>query len=192
MAEERGPGAAGNAAPHAREEKTARQTAFLDAYCACGFIGRAAADAGVDRRTVQRWAAADPAFADAMEDARATYVERLEAEADRRGVEGVEKPVGWYKGEAGGTVREYSDSLLVTRLKALAPDRYADRVNVESRHLVAQLVAIRSQLPDDLVALGARDPMALLARLQDRSSLPPEVARLLPAKAPPAGGADGE
>ncbi len=41
----------------------------------------------------------------------------LEDEVTRRAVEGVEEPAGWYKGKSGGTVRRYSDTLLIFRLK---------------------------------------------------------------------------
>ncbi len=43
-------------------------------------------------------------------------------------MEGVEEPVRWYKGEAGGMVRKYSDVLLIFLLKGLRPDKYKDRV----------------------------------------------------------------
>ena len=52
------------------------------------------------------------------------FIEKLEAEADRRGVKGVVKPV-LYKGKVVGSIREYSDALLMLRLKALDP-RYRD------------------------------------------------------------------
>ncbi len=42
----------------------------------------------------------------------------------------MEKPVGWYKGKPGGTVREYSDILLIFLLKALRPEKYRERVEV--------------------------------------------------------------
>ena len=45
----------------------------------------------------------------------------------RRAVEGVEEPVGWYKGEAGGVVRKYSDTLLIFLLKGRKPEMYRER-----------------------------------------------------------------
>ena len=42
----------------------------------------------------------------------------------------MEKPVGWYKGKPGGYVREYSDVLLMFRLKALRPEKYREPVEV--------------------------------------------------------------
>ncbi len=38
--------------------------------------------------------------------------------------------MGWYKGKPGGTVREYSDILLIFLLKALRPERYRERAEV--------------------------------------------------------------
>ncbi len=38
--------------------------------------------------------------------------------------------MGWYKGEPGGYVQEYSDLLLMFRLKAMRPEKYRDRVEI--------------------------------------------------------------
>jgi hypothetical protein len=56
-------------------------------------------------------------------------VDTLEAEADRRAAEGTLRPV-FYKGEQCGEIREYSDTLLIFRLKALRPEKYRERSNV--------------------------------------------------------------
>ena len=45
-------------------------------------------------------------------------------------MEGWEEPVGWYKGEAGGTVRRFSDTLLIFLLKGAAPEKYRERLEV--------------------------------------------------------------
>ena len=37
------------------------------------------------------------------------------------------RPAGWYKGKAGGTVREYSDLLLIFLLKGMRPEKYRER-----------------------------------------------------------------
>jgi hypothetical protein len=62
------------------------------------------------------------------DDAIAEYVEKMESEADRRAIEGTNKPV-FYQGEQCGVIREYSDSLLMFRLKRLDP-AYRDRHDV--------------------------------------------------------------
>jgi hypothetical protein len=50
----------------------------------------------------------------------------LEAEADRRAVKGNKKKV-FYGGKEIGTTQDFSDTLLMFRLKALKPERYRDR-----------------------------------------------------------------
>lgn len=39
-------------------------------------------------------------------------------------------PAGWYRGEPGGHVVEYSDTLLIFLMKGAMPDKYADRVQL--------------------------------------------------------------
>lgn len=104
-------------------EKKAR---VLRGLAETGYVAQACAEAGVGRRTAQEWCAADPAFKAAWDDALAAYAEALEAEADRRAVRGIDKPVH-YQGKRIDTLKDYSDSLLVFRLKALKPDTYRER-----------------------------------------------------------------
>ena len=85
---------------------------------------------GYKRRTVYDWRRDDESFRQQWEDAVAQAVEALEAEADRRGVEGTLKPV-FYQGEECGQIREYSDTLLIFRLKALAPSKYRENIKQE-------------------------------------------------------------
>lgn len=49
----------------------------------------------------------------------------MEAEAFRRGVKGTEKPV-FHQGVECGRIREYSDTLLITLLKANRPAKYRE------------------------------------------------------------------
>ena len=51
---------------------------------------------------------------------------RYEEEADRRAIEGYEKPV-YQGGDLVGTETRYSDNLMMFRMKALAPEKYKDR-----------------------------------------------------------------
>ena len=57
-------------------------------------------------------------YAEKFREASRKYLEKMEAEADRRGLEGVEKPV-FYKGGICGHIREFSDNLLMFRMKFL-------------------------------------------------------------------------
>ena len=60
-----------------------------------------------------------------MDHAREGAADTLEAEARRRAIEGVEEPV-FHKGEQVGTLRKYSDVLLIFLLKGARPERYRD------------------------------------------------------------------
>lgn len=68
----------------------------------------------------------DPSFADEWDEAVSEYVDSLEQEADRRAYLGVDKPV-FYKGDQIATTKEYSDTLMMFRLKALRPYVYRER-----------------------------------------------------------------
>ncbi|MGE4442718.1 MAG: hypothetical protein AB7D27_14695 [Desulfomicrobium sp.] len=103
-----------------------KRSVFLAALAKHGFVARAAAEAGVHRSTVLRAKDADKAFSKAWEEAKDEYTERLEQEADRRAYKGMSKPI-FYKGKKCGVIREFSDTLLIFRLKALKPEVYKDR-----------------------------------------------------------------
>jgi hypothetical protein len=70
----------------------------------------------------------DPDYAAAFRDVQADFVERLEAEAYRRAVKGIDKPMT----VAGKRelVKEYDTTLLIFLLKGAAPEKYRDRVGV--------------------------------------------------------------
>ncbi len=106
--------------------RSAAKAAFLKALAETGSVTAACLAARVSRREANATADEDPGFAGGWAEAMETYVEALEAEADRRAVAGVDKGV-YYQGARIDTVRDYSDALLVLRLKALKPDKYRDR-----------------------------------------------------------------
>ena len=100
---------------------------FIELYPEHGNIGDTLKVIGLkSRNSFYDWEKNDPEFKSAFEDVKKNYVETLEREADRRAVEGVNKPV-YQQGKLVGTVKEYSDTLLIFRLKALAPDKYRER-----------------------------------------------------------------
>ncbi len=121
----------------------------------------------------------DQQFQAALERARVMAIDVLEDEATRRAVEGVEEPAGWYMGKAGGTVRRYSDTLLIFKLKGELPQKYADRVQLSGGLATLNLDA----LPDELLERIARGehPMAVLASAVERGISRKELG-LLPAK----------
>lgn len=124
--------------PHAKPQSAAaRRTGtserarerFLKVYAQCGTVSTAAKAAGVGRATVYVWAEHDESFALAMRQAEISATEVLEQEAWRRARDGFAEPV-YQHGKLVGTVQRYSDALLVFLLKARAPERYRDRVDV--------------------------------------------------------------
>lgn len=100
---------------------------FLASLSSHGVIGRACDEAGVSRRTVDRYRQDDTAFAEAFADALESGIDVLEAAAVLRAVHGVEELV-YYKGEVVGSVTRYSDSLLSFLLER---KRYKQTVRTE-------------------------------------------------------------
>ena len=69
-------------------------------------------------------------FAAQWDEALEEGTDLLEAEARRRAVTGINKPV-FYKGEVVGSIPKYSDRLLIFLLKAHRPQMFGDGVKVE-------------------------------------------------------------
>jgi hypothetical protein len=89
--------------------------------------------------------------------------EQLEGEAIRRAFDGIQVPVGWYQGQPGGYVTQYSDKLLIFLLKGAMPDKYTDR-----RQLKGTLANIDlARLPDEALAriAAGEHPNSVLASL---------------------------
>ena len=160
-----------------------KKRAYLAAYAATGGKGLAAKLAGIDRSAIYQpgWRD-DPQFQEALERARLMAIDVLEDEATRRAVEGWEEPVGWYKGEAGGYVRRYSDNLLMFKLKGELPQKYAERVELRGGLATLNLDA----LPDELLERIARGehPMSVLASAVERGMSRKDLG-LLPAEGEP-------
>lgn len=118
------------------ESKRSRHTeeAFLDGVREGWSISRSCWAAGVHERTVRRWKAAsiaskredgsyDDDFAVRWEEAYEAGCDRIEDEAHRRAIHGVEKPV-YQGGVLVGTVTEYSDTLMGLVMRGKRPERY--------------------------------------------------------------------
>ena len=104
------------------------QERFLAEFARSGRAYRSAETIGLTPQAYQRWMSIDLfGFKKRLYLAEQQYLEKLEAEADRRAVEGTDHPV-IYKGEITATYKEYSDNLLMFRMKKLDPqykDNYA-------------------------------------------------------------------
>lgn len=120
------------------------QRTFLDAISSTGNIARAAKAAGLGRRNHYRWNEEDPTYPQRFQDSLADYCDKLAAEADRRAVEGTDRPV-FYNGVQCGAIRDYSDSLLALRLKKFDKshrERFESTVRVEQSFDSASLQKI--------------------------------------------------
>ena len=129
-----------------------RRRHFLEALAEFGNVTLAARAAAVSRRGIYNHREADASFAAAWEEAEQVAADRLEAEAWRRGVEGIPEPLV----SAGRLVRDdadqplivqrYSDQLLLALLRAHKPEKFRERSAVEidiSDRLAERLEAAR-------------------------------------------------
>jgi len=115
------------AARYQKRERVAQLAIFLKALSTGKTVRDAAALAEIDRRALYRLRAADTLFAArwqaALDTPKEAPTDPLELEAQRRAVEGTEKPV-YRGGTLVGHTRDYSDSMLMFLLKAKYPEKY--------------------------------------------------------------------
>jgi hypothetical protein len=115
---------------------TPKQRGFLAAYAANGGnISAACREAECERKSYWHWVnhkdeAQREMFKSALADSHEQACQSLEDEATRRAVQGIDKPV-FYQGEQCGTIREYSDVLLIFRMKGALPEKYGDKSKTE-------------------------------------------------------------
>lgn len=105
----------------------------LSAFCAAlaetGQVSKACAAVDISRQTAYGWREDLPEFAEAWDRALKISTTVLEDEAVRRGHDGWDEPV-WHQGVQCGTVRKYSDTMLIFTLKARDP-KYRDNSRLE-------------------------------------------------------------
>jgi hypothetical protein len=117
----------------------AKKEIFLAELAKTGNISASCKAADLARMTAYDHRAADEAFRAAWDEAIDIYIDSLEREADRRAVEGCTKKKFLKNGEPvidpetgeQYVEREYSDTLLIFRLKALKPDKYRENQSIE-------------------------------------------------------------
>ena len=153
-----------------------RKQAFLAALRATGSIRAAARRASPGSRSTEgphstfRMALQrDPEFAAAAQEAMNDALGSLEAEAMRRAVEGYQRPV-YQRGELVGYETVYSDNMLLTLLRARAPEAYSDRRDLHVTGSVSHVHGVLTIDAADLLLLedGDRDT---LVRVLDRLAL---------------------
>jgi hypothetical protein len=121
-----------------------KKRAFLAAYAETGNVTKAAQAADIDRSTHYGWLKDDKDYAEAFKHADEEAGDTLEAEARRRAVEGIEEPV-FHQGMVVGTIRKYSDTLLIYLLNGSKPEKYKQRVHSD---VTAKVDATVTQKPD--------------------------------------------
>ena len=139
-------------------EKHARQQAFLQAFEAIGTVTGAAGHVGVCRQQHYDWLAQDEPYAKAFAEAEVKSVDRLEEEARRRAVVGVNEPV-FHAGKVVGHVRKRSDTLLMFLLNGRRSEVFKHR----HEHTGKNGGPIQTQpVPMDLAALSESELSAYI------------------------------
>lgn len=103
---------------------------FLEALAECGCVSHAANEAKFSRVRFYQERLIDTEFAERWDDALNIGNGAVDDEIYRRAVEGWDEPV-FYKGDVCGTVRKYSDTLLIFLAKARRPNTYRDNIKIE-------------------------------------------------------------
>ncbi len=139
-----------------------KKKAYLIALAETGNRTHAAKLAGIERTTpyTPQWKQ-DEAFQERLRQAKEAAADLIESEIYRRAVEGVDKPTGWYKGVAGGVVREFSDVLAMFLLKGLRPETYRERVELQAAMLNLDLNRLDDESLERIA--NGEPPMAVLS-----------------------------
>lgn len=103
---------------------------FLSSLAETANVRAAAAKTKIARGTWYDLRARDADFKAQWDKAVELGTDAFEDEAVRRAHQGVDKPV-FYQGKRCGSIREYSDTLLIFMLKARRPEKYRDNSSVE-------------------------------------------------------------
>lgn len=139
---------------------------YIEALRATGLEATARGIAQVSRRQVLDAMESDAEFAEAVKDAMAKWADKLEEEAYRRGVTGIEKGI-YYQGVKTDTEMQYSDTLLVTMLKAKRGDEYGDKRQITGANGEPLTVNIRTFAPTGELLSTARPSRALPTPILD-------------------------
>lgn len=104
---------------------------FLKKLSKTGNVSEAARSVDASRQGAYQLRARDPAFAEAWDSALEEAADLLELVAFNRAVEGEVTPV-YFQGKCVGEVRKYSNTLLMTLLSAIRPEKYGKRAAADS------------------------------------------------------------
>lgn len=153
--------------PKGNEVAHPRKVAFLAAYAELGNVRDAAEIAGVSRRIHYAWLDGDGDYAAAFEDAREAAADVLERSALERAVAGIDEPV-FYKGEVVGSIKRYSDSLLMFLLRGVRPEKFRERVDL--RNVTPRDPSVDRAVLDLIGSPEALDQLGALGRVLSGAS----------------------
>lgn len=147
--------------------------AFLDVLASGLTVIDAAEAAGIPLRHIYKRREADPAFKAQWAEAYMIGNNALEKAARRRGVDGWNEPV-FHQGEVCGTVRKYSDSLLMFLMKARDPYKYCDRTRAaQIEREIAEMIE-KSNSSATVTAANILERLEKLAAEKAALAKPPE------------------
>jgi hypothetical protein len=106
--------------PRTRKQKI---EAFLAEYAVTARISLAAQKAGVRRGDHYKWLEKDPDYVQAFEHVKRLAADYVQAEIVRRAVDGYDEDV-FYQGQKCGTIKRYSDGLMILLAKGMMPEMY--------------------------------------------------------------------
>ena len=156
--------------------KKGRQVMFLLALREFAAAAPACEAAGVQRTTVESWKDNDEEFLHAYRGALSDVKDTLYAEAYRRAVHGVEKPV-WFQGKQVGVENVTSDGILLKMLEAEIPEKFGKKVEVgiTDGRVVIDATGVQN-IREFLAGIAAdqADGGAAVA-VPERPLLPPEI-----------------
>ena len=124
---------------------------YLAQLRACGRHAESAHAAGISPNVIRIHQRDDPNFFQQCQEATAEYIESIDREVARRGVEGYDRII-YYQGVMIGTERVYSDALLLAHAKAHHP-AYGDRSKVEMQVSAAPALGLSELSDEDRAAL---------------------------------------
>lgn len=116
----------------------AKRAKFLELYAQCGRKNAAARAVGTTSWTVRDYCKKHPDYDELVKEAYEVYCESLEAEIERRGKDGVLRPI-FQSGMLVGHVTEYSDQLMLAHAKRHIPE-YREKHSVDVHHSGGVLV----------------------------------------------------
>lgn len=129
----------------------AEWNAWLDAFAEGKTIAAACKATGIGRRTFYDHRDREPAFEAAFREVDEEITDALEREAIRRAQDGTDRPV-FQGGKEVGTVREYSNDLLIRLLMARRPAQYANKIDVNDQRDERQRREIERMSEDEVRA----------------------------------------